>query len=256
MLRFSANLGFLWPDRPLLARIDAAAAAGFRAIELHWPYDVPPEEVRAACVRHGLALLGINTAKGGDDRLGLGALRGHEAEFQASVDRAVSWARRAGGRAIHVMAGFVPPNGRQAARDTFVANLKVAAGKANGLMLLLEPLNQGDAPGYLYSRVDEALDVMHQVGAVNIKLMFDGYHVGVTEGDVVERLVAAMPDIGHVQIAAVPSRHEPDEGTVDYHAVFSTLDRLGYDGWVGCEYKPRAATDAGLKWVKDMGLQL
>jgi hydroxypyruvate isomerase len=256
MPRFSANLGFLWPDRPLLARIDAAAAAGFHAVELHWPYDVEPEDVRAACGRHGLTLLGINTAKGGGDRFGLGAVTGCEAEFQVSVDQAVDWARRAGAGAIHVMAGIVPADARPAARETFIANLKTAAAKASGLILLLEPLNQRDAPGYFYTRIDEVLEVMRKVDAQNVKLMFDAYHVGVTEGDVLERLAAALPTIGHVQVAAVPSRHEPDEGRINYRAFFAELDRLGYGGWVGCEYKPRASTDAGLKWASAMGVSL
>lgn len=256
MLRFSANLGFLWPDRPLLARIEAAADAGFPAIELHWPYDTPAEAVRAACDRRGLTLTGLNTAAGKPGEFGLGALAGREGEFRVAFAQAAAYARTAGAGAVHAMAGVVQPEARAAAFDVLVGNLRAAASEAPDLTLLLEPINPFDKPDYFYSRIDEATAVLDAVGASNVKLMFDAYHVGRTEGDVLARLARAMPRIGHVQIAAVPSRAEPDEGDLDYRAVFDTLERFSYGGWVGCEYKPRADTDAGLVWTEHLGVKI
>ena len=258
MPRFSANLGFLWPDRPLLERIDAAAAAGFKAIELHWPYEVPAELVRDACARHGLVLLGINSWRGeaAKGEFGFGAVPGREADFQASFDQAVAYCRDAGGSAIHVMAGVVDPARHGAAFETFVANLRQAVPKAGGLLLLLEPINQRDIPGYFYSTLEAAGAILDSVAAPNLKIMFDVYHVGVSQGDVLTRLRNWMDRIGHVQIAAVPSRAEPDEGEIAYAAIFAALEALGYDGWVGCEYKPRASTDEGLIWIERLGVAL
>lgn len=260
MLRFSANLGFLWPDRPLLDRIDAAAKAGFKAIELHWPYETPARDLRARREARGLRLLGVNTSRG--DALkgesGLGALPGRRADFQRAFDQALDYCVEAGGSAIHCMAGRTDPAERDAARTVFVENLQEASRKAapHGVTLLLEPLNPRDAPGYFYSTLAEGAAIIEQSGCANLRLMFDCYHVGVTEGDVLAKLERFMPLIGHVQIAAVPSRAEPDEGELDYGAVFGALDRLGYRGFVGCEYKPRAGTEAGLAWTRRLGVDL
>lgn len=258
MLRFSANLGFLWPDRPLLARIDAAARAGFKAIELHYPYDVPAAKVAEACRRNGIVLLGINTniGSGTDPHVGLAAVAGRETDFDALFEQALAYAVTAGGNAIHVMAGRVPDSGRAAAADILVANLHRAAPQAaaHGLILLLEPLNPHDMPGYFYSRIDEAADILDRVGAPNLRLMFDAYHVGRVGDDVFAQLDRHRSRIGHVQIAAVPSRAEPDEGTLDYRALFSRLEAVEHDGWVGCEYRPRTTTDDGLIWMKTLGV--
>jgi hydroxypyruvate isomerase len=258
MPKFSANLGFLWPDRPLLERIDAAAAAGFKAIELHWPYATPAEAVRQRCADRGVILLGINTPLGnavkGD--FGLGALAGREAEFRDTFTQSANYARAAGASSVHVMAGVVAPEHKARAEEVFVENLILAAKAAPDLTLLLEPINQRDKPGYFYSAIGEAADIIGKVGATNIKIMFDVYHVGVSEGDVLTRLQRHLSDIGHVQIAAVPSRAEPDEGEIAYGAIFAALDGLGYAGWTGCEYKPRAGTDEGLAWVKALGVSL
>ena len=255
MPRFSANLGFLWPDRPLLERIDAAAAAGFKAIELHWPYATPAAEVRARCEKHGLVLLGINTPIGDGDKgdFGLGAQAGREEEFRETFLQTVAYAREAGASSVHVMAGVVAEDRKAEARKVFVENLRFATANAVGLTLLLEPINQRDKPGYFYSSIDEAADIIAEVGAPNLKIMFDVYHVGVSEGDVTKRLERHLADIGHVQIAAVPSRAEPDEGEIAYASIFATLDRIGWGGWTGCEYRPRGDTDAGLVWMRTPG---
>jgi hydroxypyruvate isomerase len=260
MLRLSANLGFLWPDRPLLDRVDAAAKAGFKAIELHWPYDLPAKEVRIRCELHGLTLLGVNTVRGdvSAGEMGLGALPGRERDFQAAVDQSIRFCIDAGGNAVHCMAGKVDAKDRGRARAVFVQNLRQASVKAvaAGITLLLEPLNPRDAPGYFYSTAAEGCSIIEEAGCSNIKLMFDCYHVGVTEGHVLEKLARFHPVMGHVQIAAVPSRAEPDEGELDYKTVFETLANLGYDGWIGCEYKPRGETDAGLGWMRTLGIAL
>ena len=255
MPRFSANLGFLWPDRPLLERIDAAAAAGFKAIELHWPYATPAADVRARCEKHDLVLLGINTPIGDGDKgdFGLGAQAGREEEFRETFLQTVAYAREAGASSVHVMAGVVAEDRKAEARKVFVENLRFATANAAGLTLLLEPINQRDKPGYFYSSIDEAADIIAEVGAPNLKIMFDVYHVGASEGDVTKRLERHLVDIGHVQIAAVPSRAEPDEGEIAYASIFATLDRIGWGGWTGCEYRPRGDTDAGLAWMRTPG---
>jgi 2-dehydrotetronate isomerase len=256
MPKFSANLGFLWPDRPLLERIDAAAAAGFKAVELHWPYSTPAEAVRQRCADHGVILLGINTPVGNTEKgdFGLGAQTGREIEFRETFVQAADYARSAGASSVHVMAGVVAPEHKARAKDVFIDNLAFAAKAAPDLTLLLEPINQRDKPGYFYSTIGEAADIIGKVGAPNLKIMFDVYHVGVSEDEVTKRLERHLPDIGHVQIAAVPSRAEPDEGEIAYGAIFAALDKLGYAGWTGCEYKPRAGTDEGLAWMKTLGV--
>lgn len=252
--RFSANVGLLWPDRPLPRRIEAASKAGFRAIEMHFPYDVPASEVASVARREGLTLLGINTAVGNfaaGDR-GFGALPGREREFQATVDQAIEYCLGCGARAIHPLAGNVAAPDRQRARAVFADNLRVAAAKAviHGLTLLLEPLNPRNNPGYFYSTLAEAASLIEELALPNVKLQFDIYHVAISEGDVLTKLKRYMPIIGNVQIAAVPSRAEPDEGEIAYPAIFSAVDALGYKGWVGCEYAPRGDTDEGLRWIK------
>ncbi|CCV15994.1 TIM barrel protein [Mesorhizobium sp. STM 4661] len=258
MPKFSANLGFLWTDRPLLDRIAAAASAGFRAVELHWPYDVPAGLMKQACEKHGVELLGINTPVGdaakGD--FGLGALQGRQADFAKSLHQAADYARLSGASSIHVMAGVVEPTAKPEATQVLERNLAFAADVAPDLTLLLEPINQRDKPGYFYSTIAEAAALIGRVGAPNIRIMFDVYHVGVSEGDILKRLERHLPMIGHVQIAAVPSRAEPDEGEIAYGAIFAALARLGYTGWVGCEYRPRAGTDEGLRWLKTLQVSL
>lgn len=250
MQKFSANLGFLWPDRPLLDRIEAAANAGFKAIELHWPYDVPAADVKAAYERRGLVMLGINTpidaAKG---EFGLAAVPGRSQDFREGFKRAADYARAIAGPSIHVMAGDVPPEQRAAATEQFLDNLGWAAAQAPDLTLLLEPINKRDRPGYFYSTSGEGAAILARVNAPNVRLMFDVYHIGSSEqGHAIERLEQYFGLTGHVQLAAVPTRAEPDEGEVDYRTVFAALDKLGYDGWVGCEYRPAAKTEAGLGW--------
>ena len=250
MMRFSANLGFLWADRTLPDAVRAAHAAGFDAVECHWPYATPAAEVLAALDDTGLKMLGLNTSRGdvaaGDN--GLSAIPGRTAEARAAIDAALAYARAIGTRNVHVMAGFA--DGPEA-HATFVDNLRYAceAAAADGVTILIEPLNAFDAPGYALRDTAHAARVIADVGADNLKLMFDCYHVGRTEGDVIARLRALFPLIGHIQFAAVPDRGAPDHGEVDYASVFAEITALGWNAPLGAEYKSGTDTDATLGWL-------
>ena len=226
---------------------------------MHWPYDTPAGEVAAVAARLGVTLLGVNTAPGRLEagERGLGAVPGRERDFQATVDQAVSFCRVSGCGAIHVMAGNTAPGEHAAARKVFATNLAVAAEKAaaHGLTLLLEPLNQHDNPGYFYSTLSEAVTLIEELSLANLKLQFDVYHVARSEGDVLFKLEKYRRHIGNVQIAGVPARAEPDEGEISYPVIFTALDALKYDGWIGCEYRPRGETDRGLSWMDRMSLR-
>jgi 2-dehydrotetronate isomerase len=254
MPRFAANLGHLFTERPLIERFSAAAAAGFAAVELQFPYDVAPSTVKAELQRHGLTQLGINTPQCAE--FGLAALPGREREWDAAFARALDYVVAIGGRAIHCMAGCVPPHLRPAADTVIVKNLSRAAELAakQNITLLIEPINPRDRPGYFLSHLEHAGDIVEKVGAPNLRVQFDFYHVQIVGGDLIRRFEKFLPVIGHVQIAAVPTRGEPDEGEINYPAVFLAIDRLGYAGWIGCEYKPRARTEDGLGWAKPYGV--
>ncbi len=254
MARFSANLGFLWSALPLLERIERAAKSGFKAIELHWPYDTSPVAVKDACKRLGLTLLAANTPLGNPGESGLAALPGREADFQKVFIQSMEWCLAAGATAIHVMPGVIEEHERAAATQTMINNLQWAADLAapKGMTLLLEAINPRDKPSYFYSTQAHSNAIREACGRSNIKLMFDVYHVGVAEGDILTKLALYMPHIGHIQIAAVPSRAEPDEGEVNYPVVLKRIDELGYTGWIGAEYKPRATVEAGLGWLESL----
>ncbi len=257
MPRFAANLAYMFAERPMMERFGAAAAAGFKAVELQFPYDLAPSDVRAELQRHRLTQLGINTQprpNGGES--GLGAVPGREREFAEVFAKALDYAVAIGASAIHTMAGIVAPELRPAAERAFVANYARAADLAaeKNVTLLIEPLNPRDRPGYFVGRVEQAADLIDKIGRPNLRIQFDFYHVQIICGDLLTRLQKFLPYIGHVQIAAVPSRAEPDEGEINFLAVFDALDRLGYAGWVGCEYKPRGRTEDGLGWGKAYGL--
>lgn len=258
MPRFSANLGLLWPDRPLIERIDAAARAGFKAVELHWPYALPAALLRQRCTDNDVALLGINTPVGDGEKgdFGLAAQIGREREFRNTFEQAADYARSAGASSIHVMAGNVAPADKAASTAIFLENLSFAAQVAPDLNLLLEPMNRHDRPDYYYSTIGEAVDLIAKAGVPNLGVMFDAYHVGRNGDDVLFTLERHIAQIAHVQVAAVPSRAEPDEGAVAFREVFAALDALGYNGWVGCEYNPRAGTDQGLAWARSLGVTI
>jgi 2-dehydrotetronate isomerase len=252
MPRFAANLGYLFADRPLVERPAAAAQAGFAAIELQFPYEVPASAMKAQIEAHDLTMLGINTALGRSGDVGLAAVPGRERDFATLFQQALQYVVAIGGTAIHCMAGVVPPEQRPAADKVFVANLTRAADLARekAVTLLIEPLNPRDRPNYFLTRLEHAADIIGRVERDNVKIQFDFYHAQIAGGDLMKRFEALFPVVGHVQIAAVPSRTEPDEGEVNYPAIFAMLDRIGYAGWVGCEYRPRGKTEAGLGWMR------
>jgi 2-dehydrotetronate isomerase len=257
MPRFAANLGYLFTDRPLLERIDAAAAAGFKAIELQFPYDVPASAVKAAIEKNGLTILGLNTPPGErEGEFGLAAVPGREKDWQVLFGRALDYARGIGASAIHCLAGKVAPEQRPAADRVFVDNLARAAdmAAASNIRLLIEPINGRDRPNYFLNHVEHAADVIGKIGKPNIRVQFDFYHVQIVGGDLIHRLQKFLPVIGHLQCAAVPSRHEPDEGEINYPAVFEAVDKFGYQGWIGAEYRPRGRTEDGLGWAQRYGL--
>jgi len=255
MLRFSANLGFLFSDRSEIERVAAAASCGFKAVEMHWPYHVPALQMREALVAHNLTMLGLNMPVGnGVGDFGLAAIPGRGSDFQHALDQALSYGSTIRASAIHCLAGIVSPDDRADAERIFVANLQLAADRAGqaGMTILIEPMNHRDRPGYFLHHVEQAAAIIEQAGRRNIKLMFDCYHVQITQGDLITRLKTHLSLIGHVQIAAVPSRAEPDEGEVNYREIFQTLDSLGYQGWIGAEYRPRGRTEDGLDWLSDL----
>lgn len=245
MTRFSANLGFLWTELPLPAAIRAAHRAGFAAVECHWPYDTPPEAVAAALAETGMPMLGLNTVRGAPGEMGLAALPGREAEARAAIDQAIAYADAIDAANIHVMAGTA--TGPQAAAS-FAANLRYACA-ATARTILIEPLNPRDAPGYFLNTSAQAQAIIETLAVPNLRLMFDCYHIQIIEGDLSSRLAALLPIIGHIQIAAVPSRSEPDAGELDYAHILTLLDDLGHTGWIGAEYRPKTGTDAGLGWI-------
>lgn len=252
-MRFSANLGFLWADRSLPDAFRAAKAAGFDAVECHWPYDTPAAETRAALQETGLAMLGLNTARGNaaTGENGLADLPGRETEARAAIDQALDYARAVGARAVHVMAGNTSG---PSARAAFVANLAYACGRAapDGITILIEPLNPYNAPGYFLNSTGLAADIIREVGKANLKLMFDCYHVQIIEGDVTRRMERLLPLIGHIQIASVPDRGPPDHGELDYHYVFRRLIALGWQRPIGAEYLTNGDTDKTLGWLGAM----
>ena len=250
-MKFSANLGFLWNDRPLPDAIHAAKAAGFDAVECHWPYDMPASEVLTALSETGLKMLGLNTRRGnviaGEN--GLSAVVGREVEARANIDEAIAYAAAIKAKNIHVMAGLSAGN---QAHTTFIKNLAYACENAGRyeIEILIEPLNKYDAPGYFLKFTDQAIEVIDEVGVKNLKLMFDCYHVQLMEGHLTHRLKKLLPHIGHIQFASVPDRGTPDHGEINYDYVFKVILELGYDHPIGAEYKPKCPTDQSLEWMQ------
>ncbi|MCW5692609.1 MAG: TIM barrel protein [Pseudolabrys sp.] len=249
--RFTANIAFMFADRPFLDRIDAAKAAGFDFVECHFPYEFSIERLKERLAKAQVRLTGLNTQPGDTAKgeWGMAAVPGREQQFDADFDQALRYAKALGASVIHVMAGNVAHDDRS--RATYVTNLRKAADKAAGsdITLVLEPLNNRDMPKYFIARSDDIVDVLKEIDRPNVKLLFDAYHVQVMEGDLTKRLEKHKPFIGHVQIAAVPSRAEPDEGEVSLPGLLKALDAIGYRGFIGLEYKPRARTEDGLGWL-------
>ena len=259
MPRFAANISTMFTDRPFAERIKAAAAAGFKAVECQFPYELGTGELEACLDRAGVDLVLLNTPPGdfGAGERGLAGLPGREAEFRAGLERALEYASRVGCSQIHVMAGVRPDGvGRDVCLKVYKANLRIAAetcGRADKLALI-EPINTRDIPGYLLNTPAEAAALIAELGANSLKLQFDFYHAQIMAGDLARSFERHLPVIGHVQVAGVPERHEPDVGEVNYPYLFDLVDRLGYAGWVGCEYFPAGGAEEGLGWAYCYGI--
>lgn len=255
MPRFAANLSMMYTEHPFLERFAAAAADGFRAVEFLFPYEHEPEQIASQLREHGLEQVLFNLPPGdwASGERGMACHPGREAEFAEGVERGLRYAQATGCRRLHMMAGLVPAGVPAAElRRTYVANLKLAAQRAapHGVTLLIEPINTRDMPGFYLNHQQQAHDLVAEVGADNVKVQMDLYHCQIMEGDLSRRIERHVAGIGHVQIAGVPDRHEPDLGEVNYPHLFELLDRLGYAGHIGCEYRPRAGTRAGLGWLQ------
>lgn len=256
MPRFAANLSYLFTEHDFYDRFAAAAEAGFEAVEILYPYEWPAEEIAARLAANGLQQVLFNLHPGAEDEhggRGCAALPGFEDRWCADLDRALTVARVLKCPRLHVLCGIVPEGvAWETCRDTLVANLRhgAAAAAADGIALLLEPLNTGQAPGYLLNNTTDARAVIEAVDRPNVRLQFDVYHTQIMEGDLAVRLRALLPLIGHIQIAGVPGRHEPDVGEIHYPYLFGVMDEIGYDGWVGLEYTPRGGTLEGFGWLE------
>jgi hydroxypyruvate isomerase len=234
----------------MVERIAAARDAGFDAVECHWPFDTPAADIRAALLATGLSMLGLNTRRGnvGNGDNGLAALPGRETEARAAIDEALAYARATNTGAVHVMAGN---SSGPRARAALLANLDYACGRAapDGITILIEPLNPYNAPGYFLNGTGLAADIIREVAASNLRLMFDCYHIQILEGDVTRRLEALLPLVGHIQIASVPDRGPPDHGELDYDFVLDRIHKLGWDRPIGAEYVPDASADQQTGWL-------
>lgn len=253
MPRFAANLSMMFTEHPFLDRFEAAAAAGFKAVEFLFPYAFPADEIRARLDAHGLEQVLFNMPPGDWDagERGIASHPGREDEFRGGVAKALAYAEALGCRTLHCMAGLKPAERREAELlEVYRRNLAWAAAecRSSGRTLLLEPINGRDMPGYLMNSTGLARQVIAEVGADNLKLQLDLYHCQISEGDLATRIRANADLTAHVQIAGVPERHEPDRGEVNYPYLFEVLDETGYDGFIGCEYRPRGATEDGLGW--------
>lgn len=256
MPRFAANLSMLYPQHDFLDRFAAAAADGFDAVEYLFPYEYRPEVLKQRLDDNGLVQALFNAPPGdwAAGERGLVTLPGREQEFRQGFERALEYAAMLGNSNVHVMAGLLPSEAERARHHAvYLENLGYATTQAAkaGITVLLEPINTRDMPGFFLNRQDQAHAICREVGADNLKVQFDCYHCQIVEGDLASKLRRDFSGIGHIQIAGVPDRHEPDRGEVHYPFLFELLDELGYDGWVGCEYRPHGDTSAGLQWLRD-----
>lgn len=252
MPRFAANLTLMFTEVPFLDRFGEAAKAGFDAVEFLFPYEHPAEAIAERLDTHGLQMALFNMPPGDwkAGERGIGAIPGREEEFRANAANALDYARMLRPRCVHAMAGITKGLDQDECRRVFVDNLRFAADlfAPEGITILTEPLNTRDAPGYFIAHQRDGVALCDLVDRPNVSLQFDVYHAQIMDGDLCRLIEALAGRFAHVQIASVPERHEPSEGEINYARIFETLDATGYDGFVGCEYNPRAGTTAGLGW--------
>ncbi len=255
MPRFAANLTMMYNEHAFLERFGAAARDGFKGVEFLFPYEHPAGEIKARLEAHGLTQVLFNAPPGdwAKGERGMASRPGRENEFKRSIDMALDYARELGSRRLHVMAGLIAPGEHRARhREAYVENLAYAAAQAEslGITVVIEPINTRDIPGFFLNRQDEAHAVCKEVGAANLKVQMDLYHCQIVEGDLAMKIRQYIAGVGHMQIAGVPERHEPDTGEINYPCLFALIDEVGYDGWIGCEYRPRQGTSEGLGWAQ------
>ncbi|MFF7872578.1 2-oxo-tetronate isomerase [Streptomyces qaidamensis] len=261
MPRFAANLSMMYNEHDFLDRFAAASADGFQGVEYLFPYRYDADELRRRLDDHGLVQVLFNAPPGAweSGERGMAALPGREAEVRSGVHQALEYAATLGCPRVHLMAGLVRPDATPAERaehrDTYLTNLAWAAERAaaTGVDILIEPINGRDMPGYFLSTQAEAHAVVQEVGAPNLKVQLDLYHCQIVEGDLTTTLRRDLPTgrVGHLQIAGVPDRGEPDQGEFNVRHLLDVVDELGFDGWTGCEYRPRAGTSEGLGWLDE-----
>ncbi|KGV17572.1 xylose isomerase-like TIM barrel family protein [Burkholderia pseudomallei ABCPW 30] len=244
----------MYNEHAFLERFAAAARDGFKAVEYLFPYEFPAAELKARLDAHGLVQALFNAPPGdwAAGERGIASLPGREDEFRRAIDTALDYARVIGNDTLHVMAGLIAPTQDRARhRDVYLRNLAHAAeaARAQNVTIVIEPINPRDMPGFFLNRQDDAQAICREVGAPNLLVQFDCYHCQIVEGDLAMKLKRDIAGIGHIQIAGVPQRHEPDVGEIHYPYLFELIDALGYDGWIGCEYRPKAGTSEGLGWL-------
>ncbi|KFL32888.1 hydroxypyruvate isomerase [Devosia riboflavina] len=255
MPRFSANISMLYPELPFLDRFAAAASDGFKAVEYVGAYDQPTAVLVDLLQEHGLtqALFNLPAGNWAAGERGIACHPDRVAEFRESVDKAIEYAKANGCTQVNCLAGIAPAGVARAELESVLAeNLRYAAPRlaAEGIMLLLEPINTRDMPGFLINSTDDYERIAAAVGHENLYLQYDFYHMQIVQGDLIPTFQRLQSRIGHVQIADHPGRHEPGTGEINYANIFKVLDEAGYSGWVGAEYRPKAGTSAGLGWFE------
>jgi hydroxypyruvate isomerase len=253
MPKFDANLTFLFNELPFLDRFAAARKAGFAGVEYMSPYEEPKAEIAVRLKDNGLTQVLFNLPVGdwGKGERGFAILPGREDEFKRGVAKAIDYAEALGCKQINCLAGLAPKDSDQSAlRKTLVGNLSYAAGELGkaGVRLLIEPCNTRDMPGFFLNRTDQALDLIKEVGSDNLFVQYDIYHMQIMEGDLARTIETNLSRIAHLQLADNPGRNEPGTGEINYPFLFAHLDKIGYGGWIGCEYRPRTTTTDGLGW--------
>lgn len=272
MPKFAANLHYMFNEVPFLDRFAAAAHAGFKGVEFQVPYGFPAEVLAERLAQNDLAMVLMDTTPGDWDagERGIAALPGREDEFRLALETTIDYCRALGCDTVHTIAGVVPPGvSREAAEATFVENLRYAADRfaPHGITAVIEPINGGrdliiggetyttyGMRGFFLNHTRDAVRIIEMVGRDNLRLHLDVYHMQLTDGNLAETLQQTMPLLQHIQIAGVPGRNEPSRGEINYPFLFDLIDRLGYNGWVGCEYKPLTTTLEGLSWARPYGL--
>lgn len=255
MPKFAANLSMMFNEVPFPERFAAAANAGFKGVEFLFPYDYTPAEVAGWLKENKLenALFNLPPGDFAAGERGIASLPGREQEFRDGVAKAIDYALALGTPKVHCMAGLFPAGADRAKhRAVYVENVRYAAQEMakHGRMLVIEPINPRDIPGYFINTQAEGHAICKEIGLPNLKVQMDFYHCQIVEGDLTMTFKNNFVGIGHVQIASVPTRNEPDQGEINYRHIFKLLDEMGYDGWVGCEYRPRGRTEEGLGWLE------